>query len=532
MAIDFARVAAAALADAPRLCSLWLGGKRVGREWVGERTANGGPGDSWTVNLDTGKWMHGASDARGGDLVSLYAALHGISQGDAARAVADLIGYSDAVAPAAPASVRHRTQAPESPALPIPADAPDPPPHKEHGAPEALYRYTDAWCVHVFTIARYATPTGKTFAQWTWRAGRWSGKSYPQPRPLYNLEALLARPDAPVLMVEGEKAANAAAILDGYVALTWAGGAQAVKTADFSPLQGRDVTLWPDADDPGIKAMAAVAQILLPAARAVHVVRPHGLPAGHDIADEIAAGRTPADHAFIADRLMHIHQPAVKGDKSESISPVVPAPAARKPRTGRKHDGRAPIESNPTSAVASWESMDLIRNSGGVPLDNFANACKVLRLHPDIAGKIYYDSFRDKIYTTRDGRPREWRDADDRDVALWMQEYVRLVKMQPKTVSLAVLQVAFHDQRNSFQDYVRSITWDGTERLMDWVVDCLGADGTDHHRAAGKNWFISMVARGFDPGCDPSHDRAGGQIRPRQIKDARDTRWLGRSCGQ
>jgi len=504
MSIDFARVAQAALASAERLCSEWLGGKRAGAEWVGERTANGGPGDSWTVNMGTGKWMHGASDARGGDLISLYAALHGLSQAEAARAVADMVGMANGAAGPAVASVRQRT---ESRADPVPADAGDAPDHAAHGKPEAVYRYFDAAGAHLFTIARYRTATGKSFAQWTWRNNRWSPKSYPAPRPLYGLPELAKAPTLPVMVVEGERCADAArAVLAGsYCVVCWAGGAQAVKTADWKPLAGRDVVLWPDADEPGVKAMAAVAEAILGTAARVRVIKPAGQPEGWDIADAIADGwDLTRVIEWARPRVQLVERPALPApsDEKSAAAPIDKPPPLRR---GRRHDGVAPIEHNPTSAVASWESMDLIRNSGGVPLDNFANACKVLRLHPDMAGKIYYDSFREKIYTSRDGRPREWRDADDRDVALWMQEHVRLVKMQPKTVQMAVLQVAFHDQRNSFQDYVRGIKWDGTERLMDWVVDCLGAQGTDHHRAAGMNWFISMVARGFDPGCKADH---------------------------
>ncbi|MBU2134695.1 MAG: hypothetical protein KKA45_00675, partial [Alphaproteobacteria bacterium] len=48
-----------------------------------------------------------------------------------------------------------------------------------------------------------------------WRGGtgqplRWKPKAEPGPRPLYGLDRLAARPAARVLLVEGEKAADAA----------------------------------------------------------------------------------------------------------------------------------------------------------------------------------------------------------------------------------------------------------------------------------------------------------------------------------
>ena len=68
---------------------------------------------------------------------------------------------------------------------------------------------------------------------------------------------------APVVIVEGEKAADAAAtLLPDHPVICWQGGAQAVAKADFSPLAGRDVWLWADADEAGTKAMDAVGAAL------------------------------------------------------------------------------------------------------------------------------------------------------------------------------------------------------------------------------------------------------------------------------
>lgn len=75
-------------------------------------------------------------------------------------------------------------------------------------------------------------------------------------RPLYNLGELAERPKAIVLMVEGEKTAEAAKLLfPQYVVTTWIGGGENVKNVDLSPLIGRNVFLWPDNDLPGIHCM-------------------------------------------------------------------------------------------------------------------------------------------------------------------------------------------------------------------------------------------------------------------------------------
>ena len=80
-------------------------------------------------------------------------------------------------------------------------------------------------------------------------------------------------------------------LLEGFVVITWPGGTSAVERVDWTPLAGRQVTLWPDADKPGKQAMNAVATILLRiGAASVHAVKlPDGLAKGWDLADEIPA---------------------------------------------------------------------------------------------------------------------------------------------------------------------------------------------------------------------------------------------------
>ncbi|MCR4288453.1 MAG: DUF6371 domain-containing protein, partial [Deltaproteobacteria bacterium] len=91
----------------------------------------------------------------------------------------------------------------------------------------------------------------------------WCHMTFPEPRPLYGLHKLALNPDAPVLVVEGEKTADAAhVLLPSYCVVTWAGGAQAVNKADWGPLARRSVLLWPDADTQGVEAMNEVAGIL------------------------------------------------------------------------------------------------------------------------------------------------------------------------------------------------------------------------------------------------------------------------------
>jgi uncharacterized protein (DUF927 family) len=104
---------------------------------------------------------------------------------------------------------------------------------------------------------------------------RWRWKDWNTPRPLYGLDQLAARPDAVVIVTEGEKDADAAAErFPDCVAVTSPGGASAAKYADWSPLRGRVVIVWSDADAAGARYAADVARLACAAGAAgVRVVQ-------------------------------------------------------------------------------------------------------------------------------------------------------------------------------------------------------------------------------------------------------------------
>ncbi len=182
---------------------------------------------------------------------------------------------------------------------------------KTLGEPLAKWEYRDASGHVLRYVLRFPKPApgeeGISRADWTdkeirpataWKdkAGRIRWRLAAEPgdsRPLYGLDSLAGRPGAAVLIVEGEKAADAASkILPDFVVVTWPGGSKGVGKADWAPLGGRDVKIWPDNDAPGIEAAEKVAAAALNAnaVRVAVVILPHGLPPKWDLADPLPAG--------------------------------------------------------------------------------------------------------------------------------------------------------------------------------------------------------------------------------------------------
>jgi len=136
-----------------------------------------------------------------------------------------------------------------------------------------------------FYVCRFP---GKKIRPLWWNGTEWKWSAPPAPRPIYNRAAITARPDAPVLIVEGEKTADAAAkLFPSAIAITWPSGCKAYAKSDWSPIAGRRCVLWPDADATGRDAMAKLAIHLLKAGAAqVRIIQPPSdVPEGWDLAD-------------------------------------------------------------------------------------------------------------------------------------------------------------------------------------------------------------------------------------------------------
>jgi putative DNA primase/helicase len=100
---------------------------------------------------------------------------------------------------------------------------------------------------------------------------RWQG--LPEPKPLYHGDQLTARPQALVIVAEGEKAADAAAVLfPDAVSTTPLNGAQSPHKTDWTPLARRTVWLWPDNDQAGMQCMIGQARKVLQMTRGFHAV--------------------------------------------------------------------------------------------------------------------------------------------------------------------------------------------------------------------------------------------------------------------
>ncbi len=254
------------------LMTLLPAGKKRGQKYlVGDML--GSPGDSLEVSLkgETAGLWHDHATGEGGDIFDLIAAHHGLdTQADFAR-VLEIAGQLVGRAASHPPK-RKKAEAPVD----------------ELGPATAKWDYLDAAGNLIACVYRYdPAPGRKEFRPWDAKRRKMAP---PEPRPLYNQPGVVAAEQ--VILVEGEKCAQAL-IEAGIIATTAMHGANApVDKTDWSPLAGKAVLIWPDRDKPGFgyAETASQAVLMAGATSCAILLPPDDKPEGWDAADALVEG--------------------------------------------------------------------------------------------------------------------------------------------------------------------------------------------------------------------------------------------------
>ena len=286
------------------LATLFPAGKtRRGKFLIGD--VLGSPGDSLEVVLDgekAGLWTDRAT-GDGGDIFSLIAG----------HSALDIHTDFNRVLDAAAVLLGRARE------MPMRRSGKKDAPVDELGPATAKWDYLDAAGHLIAVVYRYDPPgQKKQFRPWDAKRRKMAP---PDPRPLYNQPGMTSA--AQVVLVEGEKCAQA--LIDAGVAATTAmhGANAPVDKTDWSPLSGKTVLIWPDRDKPGWEYATQAAQAVLAAgAKSCHVLYPpEDAPEGWDAADAIAEGFDVATFLAHGPRLqMHdvadVDDPVVSSDES------------------------------------------------------------------------------------------------------------------------------------------------------------------------------------------------------------------------
>jgi putative DNA primase/helicase len=169
----------------------------------------------------------------------------------------------------------------------------------------------------------------------------------------------------------------------------------------------------------------------------------------------------------------------------------------------RMRSGKAPHQFTPGS---DWKQYLQCTDSGSIKA-NVANAIAALTHAPAFAGRIAYDEFAVRVVSTGPlpwkKEPHPWTDTEDILLAQHLQ--LNGIQVSRDIAGQAVEAVSRQRPFHPVREYLDALSWDGAPRLNTWLETYLGADaseqGANYLSAVGARWFISGVARIYQPGC-------------------------------
>lgn len=531
--LDFAAIASSLN---PETCvPEWLpDGRRNGSEWVARNpTRNDNSAGSFSVNLRTGKWADFATGQEGGDLVSLFAYIrHNNDNGAAARELTTRYGLTiGADERQAAANAAEKSDAPKI-IMPIPSDAPEPTfDHYRYGQPTTVYPYYDAAGRAMLYICRFDPPDErKQILPRSWvedkhgnRSWDFKGITGKNRRPIYGLDRLAAMPAVPVIVVEGEKAADAGQRIMGEraVVVAWLGGANTAGLANTKPLKGRKIILWPDADaqvykdghqrageimdiheQPGIHAMLEIAKGIGEDAEHLEMVgyKFGEREAGWDLADAEADG-------WDATRvLQHVQAHAatpwriaggVPAVQAQSLMPsIIDAPAAA---AAPANDNQVPPAVTMDQPINPYGYPHL--SDKGQPLNSIENLAHVLA---EYGVRARYNEVRKSVEVTI---PAKEFSADNRDNCA-LAEVTSLCarnRMPTTNIDAYIKLIADSARYSPVMDWIEAKPWDHTSRIQSLLDTVKTTGSVELKNTLIKRWMISAVAAASKQGGFSAH---------------------------
>ena len=277
-------------------------------------------------------------------------------------------------------------------------------------------------------------------------------------RPIYDLAIVAnASPSRPIILCEGEKAAQALADVD-FLATTWPGGCQAWRKADWGGIPAnRKIYLWPDDDKGGRAAAEGIAQLLSQDGRQVYMIATDG-DSGDDAADI-----PESDRAAETARRMEGAKCLYTG---------------RDVATGGGSDGE--------DTYGEWTG-DMIEGRKKKDPRRLREALGVLGK----AGRIRTDMATYTAYI--DGQPISDHSLDHLARVLDNQFGVEVTL---SAIKEAIGGVAERHTFNSFADELAAIEWDGVARLDSIATRYLGeVEDPDLANKYLATWLAAGVAR-------------------------------------
>lgn len=142
----------------------------------------------------------------------------------------------------------------------------------------------------------------------------------------------------------------------------------------------------------------------------------------------------------------------------------------------------------------------LLAKKDGTPVKCGSNIEAFLRFHPELKGRIRFNSITRTIEIAGGVFSEERPNTLDVAVKNWLERQGLI--MDVGSVGQQLLRVAIrYGSYDPVREYLTALTWDRKPRIERWLIDYCKVKDEQYVRHIGLRFFVSAAARGLDPGC-------------------------------
>ena len=146
-------------------------------------------------------------------------------------------------------------------------------------------------------------------------------------------------------------------------------------------------------------------------------------------------------------------------------------------------------------------------DKAGNPLQSIDNSLLILSDDPPIAGaKLAHNDFAQTLDVRGPlpwNKPRseqgKWSDYDYTELLAYMEKKWGITS--ERVIKVALKNVFSRQRYHPVVDHLKTLKWDGKNRLETLLIDYLGAEDNAYTRAVTRKALTAAVARVFRPGC-------------------------------
>lgn len=221
--------------------------------------------------------------------------------------------------------------------------------------------------------------------------------------------------------------------------------------SDWAPLFGKTITIWPDADEAGLKAAEKIIATLTKHGP-VKMINPFAgnqpeVEKGFDIAD--MEGWPPEKVTAWAKPRLQIFDKVIE-KPVQVLPPELP-----------KHNGSGPA----VSITVHNASGGMLSISEDMTSANVSTVVSILQMNEVFKNMIWYDEFHGKRYVMHDGVQSEWDEFNDIDLTCRIQSEAKLQKASTDIVRQAAVYYAMNNRKNAPLDWMKTLAWDNEPRI-------------------------------------------------------------------